>query len=254
MVTKNATLMTQALASLKGKWSLAIGILVVYILIVGGIQAIPKVGGLISFLISPPLALGLAFFSLSIARGKEANIAQLFDGFKNYITVFIAYLLIALLVSVWLLPLVLLVVYFVLKQGNFLVAVINSVSSDSIMNSEEIFGSLQNAGLFVFLFFLLIIPAIVVSLSYTQVYYIIADNPAIKALDAVRQSKEMMKGYKLKYVFLGLRFIGWAILCIFTLGIGLLWLLPYIQVSMARFYDDIKGGVEQQNEYEELSE
>ena len=89
---------------------------------------------------------------------------------------------------------------------------------------------------------LLIIPGIVAIYSYSMMFYILADNPSIKAMEAIDQSKKMMCGYKWKLFFLQLRFIGWALLSILTLGIGLLWLIPYIQVSVAKFYDDIKGG------------
>jgi uncharacterized membrane protein len=51
----------------------------------------------------------------------------------------------------------------------------------------------------------------------------------------------MMYGFKWKYFCLALRFLGWAILCLFTLGIGFLWLIPYMQVSFANFYDDVKA-------------
>jgi uncharacterized membrane protein len=50
-----------------------------------------------------------------------------------------------------------------------------------------------------------------------------------------------MDGNKWKYFCLCCRFIGWALLCILTLGIGFLWLFPYIYVSMAKFYDDVKA-------------
>jgi len=49
-----------------------------------------------------------------------------------------------------------------------------------------------------------------------------------------------MDGYKWKYFCLGLRFFGWVLLCILSLGIGFLWLMPYIHVTSAKFYDDIK--------------
>ena len=39
-------------------------------------------------------------------------------------------------------------------------------------------------------------------------------------------------------------FIGWGILCVFTLGIGTLWLLPYMQTSIAAFYEDVKADYE----------
>jgi cytoskeletal protein RodZ len=54
----------------------------------------------------------------------------------------------------------------------------------------------------------------------------------------------MMYGYKMKMFGLSLMFFLLGILCIFTLGIGFLWLYPYMQVTMAKFYEDIKGGVQ----------
>ena len=87
---------------------------------------------------------------------------------------------------------------------------------------------------------LLIVPAIIAAFSYSMVFYILADNPDISPTNALKKSKEMMMGYKWKIFFLGLSFLGWALLAILTLGIGLLWLMPYIQVSTINFYEDIK--------------
>ncbi len=50
----------------------------------------------------------------------------------------------------------------------------------------------------------------------------------------------MMNGYKWKLFGLYLRFFGWALLCILTLCIGFLWLAPWVHVTTAHFYDDIK--------------
>lgn len=74
-----------------------------------------------------------------------------------------------------------------------------------------------------------------------MIFYIIADNNSIGAMEAIDKSKAMMDGYKWKYFYFALRFLGWALLCILTLGIGFLWLIPYMQVSMAKFYDDVKA-------------
>jgi len=87
---------------------------------------------------------------------------------------------------------------------------------------------------------LLIVPGIIAAISYSQTYFILADNKAMGSLDAITKSKEMMKGNKWKYFCLQLRFLGWALLCIFSLGIGLLWLSPYVSVSCAKFYEDIR--------------
>lgn len=87
---------------------------------------------------------------------------------------------------------------------------------------------------------LLIIPGIIAGLSYSMTFYILSDNTEIRAEEALRISKKMMDGYKLKLFYLWLRFFGLSLLCILTLGIGFLWLIPFIHVSMAKFYDDIK--------------
>jgi uncharacterized membrane protein len=89
---------------------------------------------------------------------------------------------------------------------------------------------------------LLIIPGIVAALSYSLTFYILVDDPSIGAVDAIRKSREMMRGNRWKLFYLGLRFLGWLLLCVLTLGIGLLWLAPYMSVSMAKFYDDIVRG------------
>ncbi len=88
---------------------------------------------------------------------------------------------------------------------------------------------------------LLIIPGIIAVFSYSQTFYILAEDKTISVNDAIDKSKAMMKGHKWKLFGLQCRFIGWALLSVLTMGIGLLWLVPYVQVSLAKFYDDIKG-------------
>ena len=69
--------------------------------------------------------------------------------------------------------------------------------------------------------------------------FIMAENPEMSAKEAMEVSMEMMRGNKWRLFCLELSFIGWGILCLFTLGIGYLWLNPYINASLAAFYDDV---------------
>lgn len=87
---------------------------------------------------------------------------------------------------------------------------------------------------------LLIIPGIIAAFSYSMTYYIISENDSIGPLEAITKSKEMMRGNKWKFFCLGLRFIGWSLLCILTFGIAYLWVFPYMLISCAQFYDDLK--------------
>jgi uncharacterized membrane protein len=89
---------------------------------------------------------------------------------------------------------------------------------------------------------LLIVPGIIAALRYSMTFFILADNPTMDGLEAIRRSKAMTMGYKYKLFCLGLRFIGWALLGVLSLGIGFFWIAPYMQTSVAKFYDDIKGG------------
>ncbi len=88
---------------------------------------------------------------------------------------------------------------------------------------------------------LLIVPGIVAAISYSMTFFLLAEDSSLTPMEAINKSKQMMDGYKLKYFYLCLKFIGWALLCCLTLGIGFLWLIPYIQVSTAKFYDELKG-------------
>jgi uncharacterized membrane protein len=106
---------------------------------------------------------------------------------------------------------------------------------------------------FIFLWMLLlIVPGIIAALSYSMAFYILADDPKVGPMEAIDKSKKMMYGYKWKLFCLYCRFIGWALLCILTLGIGFLWLGPYVMVSSAKFYDDIKQGSETSSTTETL--
>jgi uncharacterized membrane protein len=82
---------------------------------------------------------------------------------------------------------------------------------------------------------------IIAALSYGLAFFLMADNPKIGIMEALKKSKKMMYGHKWKYFCLGLRFLGWILLSILTLGIGLLWVAPYMYVSYAKFYEDVKA-------------
>jgi uncharacterized membrane protein len=191
MTIENIDLMRKSREALEGKWGLAIGTFLVFTIITSIPGSIKSQGYIISLIIGGPFLLGATFFSLSIARGKEARLEQIFEGFNRFGTALGAYLLMML--------------YVLLRT------------------------------------LLLIIPGIIAALGYSMSFYIIADDPSIKAEEALRKSKTMMDGFKLKLFYLHLRFFLLALLCILTLGIGFLWLIPYSHITMAKFYDDVKG-------------
>lgn len=88
---------------------------------------------------------------------------------------------------------------------------------------------------------LLVIPGIIMAHAYAMTPYILEEHPEIGAWEASRVSQKMMRGHKFRLFRLNLSFIGWALLCVPTLGVGFLWLVPYMQMSQAAFYSDLKA-------------
>jgi len=87
---------------------------------------------------------------------------------------------------------------------------------------------------------LFIIPGIIASLMFSQVFYIIAEDNKIDPYNALVKSKKMMDGNKWKLFKIILRILLLAIVCILTLGIGFIWLAPYQNAVYAKFYNLLK--------------
>jgi len=127
-----------------------------------------------------------------------------------------------------------------------------AISRKQETNLSQLFDGFQNfvralityilMVLFIILWaFLFIIPGIVAALSYSPSFFLLSENPKMEGLDLLRKSKSLMRGNRWKLFCLFWRFFGWFLLCLLSLGIGFLWLMPYVQTSLARFYDDLSG-------------
>ena len=91
---------------------------------------------------------------------------------------------------------------------------------------------------------LFVVPGIIAAIRYSQSFFILRDNPELSPMEAIAKSKLMMDGYKSRYFCLGMSFIGWALLACMTLGIGFLWLMPYMMTAFSMFYDKRKNMAE----------
>ena len=199
--------MTQAREALSGRWGLAVGAFFVYMLIVALLS------------------------SYSLSR-EISNI----NGVVRSITISSSILLLLIIGALE------------LGAATFSLAIARKEEArlNMIFSGFNHYGKTLGLSLLMALFvilwtLLLIIPGIIAALSYSMAYFIMSDDPNIGIMEAINKSKKMMYGYKWKYFCLGLRFIGWMILGILSLGIGLLWVIPYIYISYAKFYEDLKN-------------
>jgi hypothetical protein len=96
-------------------------------------------------------------------------------------------------------------------------------------------------GLFIFLWSLLfIIPGIVKAYQYVLVPYIMAENPNMEWQRALALSRKMTDGCKFDIFVLHLSFIGWCILGVLALGVGILFVGPYIEATSAELYATLR--------------
>ena len=116
----------------------------------------------------------------------------------------------------------------------------------------RVFCALFLVRLFTFLWtLLLIIPGIMKAFSYALTPYILLDEPELTAKQAISRSCELMQARRWKLFCLYFSFIGWGILCLLTFGIGFLWLAPYMNASIAAFYEDARAEYEAENSIEQ---
>jgi len=87
---------------------------------------------------------------------------------------------------------------------------------------------------------LLIVPGIILGLGLSMAYFVMVDKPELGVIDTLKESWRIMKGNKTKFFGLTLRFVPWIILGLLCLGVGILFVLPWLQVASASFYEKIK--------------
>ena len=87
----------------------------------------------------------------------------------------------------------------------------------------------------------LIVPGIIVALMFSQAFFILCENNEKSIDECLKESIEIMKGYKVDLFVLGLSFIGWWIVAVITFGIGALFVYPYQKVTYANFYLALKN-------------
>lgn len=221
----------EARQALKGNWlgsAMFVFVYVVLMLIINGLTSIPApgmeyimVGGsLLGMLIILPLVYGLNYGFLKQYKGEELQIGMLFKGYNK--RVFKAILMKTLIIIAWALPAVVLLIGLI------------AIFADRIFD-ETVF-----IIIFIVFYFLALIPAMMKQYALSQMEMLMVDNTEMTGSEARQKSEEMMAGKKMKLFLLDLSFIGWALLSVFTLFIGMLWVAAYQYTARAAFYEDIK--------------
>ena len=165
---------------------------------------------------------GYTSYSLRLARGEQPNYRNLLDGFAVMGKVLAVGLLMSLFLSLW--SMLAVIPYAIL----FVAAIVTESAALLALALLALFAAVA--------------VVVIVTLRYQLAEYFLLDNLDMGPLEAIRHSKEAMKGWKGSAFLLELSFLGWALLSPFTFGILTLWLVPYQSASFANFYDHVVHG------------
>lgn len=228
--------------ALAGKWGKAALITLAYFVLefaLGFVSGLVEDIAVLSFIveiativISIPISFGLIASFIKLKRGEEVKVFEFFSfGFTNFAR---AWKIAGnILLKMWLPILLYVIAIFV-----FIFATTFGIATYAISSSGSfaVIASIIGFALFIAALIFLFVKSLLYSLTYLVAY----DNESMEAKDVVEESAKLMTGNRGKIVLLQLSFIGWAILTVFTLYIGMLWLIPYMQVAMVCFYEALK--------------
>ena len=161
---------------------------------------------------------GVKRIHLSIARGQQAQISDMFWVLKNRPDrILIGGFLITLITWIPLIP-----------SYIFELTAPETLSTAAYLIISE---TLSMTGLFV---------GFLITLPLYFVFWIYAEDPDVDTREAFSRSISLARGAKWRLVLMELSFIGWMLLGALTMGIGLLWIMPYMEQSFTNFYMDQK--------------
>lgn len=164
-------------------------------------------------------AVGLNYFSLNMGLGREYSTSNIFYGF-SYKTnkILISQVILFLIYFLCLLPAILLAAIF------YLVLPVAPIAAPMFITLAAIIG------IFGILYF---------SLKYQFVFYIILDYPDANIKNIFQFSAMLMEENYFRLFYIYVSFIPYYILAICSLGIGLLFVVPYQKMTITKFYIDL---------------
>ncbi len=201
---------------------------------------LPSTGGVVSVLLdilcSIPATLvmtmlqtGFIFLTLNIARYSHPTINDLFLAFRyDPLKAVGLCLVLGVIDIICMLP-----VSYALT--NVLLALMNLTQGGTLAALNRSFGYLVLAGL------ITIVLRVLISYPFSQALMLYIDHQEYSGTQCLTKSARLMRGNIFRYFRLEISFIGYLLLSCISFGIGLIWVIPYINVARANFYMDLTG-------------
>lgn len=195
---------------------------------------------LLRMFVSSPVKLGYQKFCLNILDGKREKVTldSLFDYFRGgYLKSIGLNFCHSFLIWLTRIPAYVALVIGGLQFVNTLPAMLASEDANVLLFAYLTFMGWTLLGSLVTL--CIQIP---VMYAYSMAHTIMADYSGVGVIEALRLSRQMMRGNKWRMFCLDFSFIGWILLAACcTCGIGIFFVMPYQNVARTAFYHEISG-------------
>lgn len=228
----SAELKALAKEHLLGKYGTTVGACAIVIFIVGLLNVMctyfintATIPGLIlQFIISFVLSVlaglftsGISYLYLKISCDRPVTVNDVFYGFKmSPDKALLIQIYISALTYIAMLPMTILSYLVLLYPNNAVIMLLYSLAS-----------------------ILYLVAAVMVSLIYAQVFYLLHDFPDYSVKQLLSMSRQLMKGSKGRLFYLSVSFVPLMLLAFLSCGIAFLWLVPYMNATCTEFFLDL---------------
>ena len=232
----SAKLKMAARKKLNGNYLVIISSLLLFVLIgwdcllVADLIEASWLAPILTIIVCSSLIMGFVGMILKVSRGKKINFVDIFDRTDLLIKY------IGLTVILFLVGLLAWVLEFLAFKSLIIIMLYQTELNAMLSVLLIIFGMLLSTAI--------LLVSIYIAISFSQSYFILYDEPNLKITRVLGKSFDMMGNYILEYFVLALSFIGWIILGLFTFCLLYIWLIPYMLVTFANFYNVVRKDYE----------
>lgn len=231
-----------AKSKLKGRWfNIVLLTLIIALIELGASEIVGRTDGIVStilslvnnFLLMPAITAAGIIYTIKFVRSDE--VIPLGEAIPTVSTWnrFVMAMLVTMLFSI---P----IFIFMFIANVVLVFSITSLHSAMLMGQLAINPMIAVWGIVFIIIIVVLLLAVILGILLFPLPYLMAEDDC-GIWEAVKRSFSIMNGHRWELFVIGLSFLGWIVLSLLTLGIGLLWLLPYIQVTLRIYYLSITG-------------
>lgn len=189
-------------------------------------------------IITSVMQAGASLIYLKCACNMPAQIGDLFHGYKINLPVALKLgFLFVLIHSICTIPCDIMNLQLLNSPDLIIPEITETTTVNEIMDSYAVYYNIMMSYYSLALFCLL--AAFLIKLVFMPAYYLMLDFPKWSAMKILKKSVEVMRGNKLRYLLLQISFLPLLLLSVFTCGLTLIWVVPYMHMTNTNFYLDI---------------